>query len=317
MAASKMSNVKQAGRSTGIAARSRPVRGAEPPKTVSGRWILTASVLAVATALLCVWGAFCFLFWQGSWQLLYHPKAQIAQRPSSLQLPFDAVDFAVTEAGQPQLHGWWIPAGPDSRFTAIYLHGADGNIGDAVNEIALLHVAQMNVLAFDYRGYGESQFARPSEQHWLEDAESAIQFLTNTRHTAAGSIVLVGHRLGANLAFEIAAAHPELAGVVAEDPIDTPEAVIFHDPRARLVPAHWLVSDRWDAAAAAASLRVPSLWFSLAPRANAQATSGNAYDATQGRKMRVWLTNSPAKSEDYEVALSRWLSDLSVTEKKL
>lgn len=290
-------------------------RGAEPPqavpKTVSGRWVLIAAAVSIATAALCMWAALCFLFWQGSWQLLYHPKAQIAQRPSSLQLSFNSVDFAVTEAGQPQLHGWWIPAGPGSRLTAIYLHGADGNIGDAVNEMALLHAAQMNLLAFDYRGYGESRFARPSEEHWRQDAESAIQFLTNTRHIAAGSIVLVGRGLGANLALETAAAHPELAGVVAEDPISAPEEIIFHDPRARLVPAHWLIHDRWNAAGAAESLRIPSLWFFSTSQANA---GMNAYGPAQGRKMRVWLADSPTRSTDYEAGLSRWLGDLKVAE---
>lgn len=282
---------------------------AEPPKTVSGRWVLAAAALAIATAAFCMWAALCFLFWQGSWQLLYHPKAKIAQTPARIPLPFDAVDFAVTEAGQPQLHGWWIPAGPNSRFTAIYLHGADGNIGDAVNEMALLHAAKIDLLAFDYRGYGESRFARPSEKYWRQDAESAIQFLTNTRHIAAGAIVLVGRGLGANLALETAAAHPELAGVIAEDPISAPEEVIFHDPRARLVPAHWLVSDRWNAAGAVESLRIPSLWFFSAPQPNA---GMNTYDTAQGRKMRVWLADSPARSTDYEAGLSRWLGDLNM-----
>lgn len=286
-------------------------RGAEPPKTISGRWILTAAALAILAAALCMWGALCFLFWQGSWQLLYHPQAKIAQRPSGLELPFDAVDFAVTESGQPQLHGWWIPGGPESRFTAIYLHGADGNIGDTVGEVALLHAAKMNLLAFDYRGYGESRFARSSEQHWREDAESAIKFLADTRHVAPGSIVLVGRGLGANLALETAAAHPELAGVIAEDPISAPEDIIFHDPRARLVPAHWLVSDRWDAATAAQGLHLPSLWFFSGSQ-----SSANAYDAAQARKMRVWLTNGANRSTDYEVGLSRWLGELDTPEKK-
>jgi pimeloyl-ACP methyl ester carboxylesterase len=127
--------------------------------------------------------------------------------------------------------------------------------------------------------------------------------------------VLVGRGLGANLALETAAAHPELTGVVAEDPIGSPEQVIFGDPRARLVPAHWLVSDRWDVAAAAKGLRIPSLWFFSASPAKAQSTSANAYDAAQGRKLRVWLTDSPARSTDYETGLSRWLGDLSAAQK--
>jgi len=47
----------------------------------------------------------------------------------------------------------------------------------------------------DYRGYGQSKFARPSEARWREDAESALRYLTATRHIAANSIVLVGRDL--------------------------------------------------------------------------------------------------------------------------
>ncbi len=115
----------------------------------------------------------------------------------------------------PRLKGWWIPAATDAKFarlTVLYLHGQDGNMGDTVDALARLHAAGVNVLAFDYRGYGQSQFVRPSEAHWRQDAEWAIEYLTGTRHVAPGTIVLDGTGLGANLALEEAAAHPELAG---------------------------------------------------------------------------------------------------------
>ena len=88
---------------------------------------------------------------------------------------------------------------PDAKFarlTVLYLHGQDGNFGDTLDALARLHAAGVNVLAFDYRGYGQSQFVRPSEAHWRQDAEWAIEYLTETRHVAPGAIVLDGSGSG-------------------------------------------------------------------------------------------------------------------------
>ena len=265
----------------------------------------------VAAAALCVWATFCFLFWQGSWQLLYHPKTTITQTPAKAGLAFDTVDFATTDSGQPRLHGWWIPGPPGTLFTAIYLHGADGNIGDAVSALAPLHTAKLNLLVFDYRGYGMSQLVRPSEAHWREDTDWAIHYLIDTRHLPARSIVLAGSGLGANLALEGAAAHPELSGVVLDGPAEHPLDTVFDDPRARLVPARWLVRDRWDLGAAATALRVPSLWVNdSAAQVPAHSTEQAAYNRVAARKVRVWLVDSPKRATDFTKAVSRWLDDL-------
>jgi hypothetical protein len=318
----KKAQTKHAARSTA----SRPVSAFEkgweslrspssPRPTVSGRWLLTAASLALLAAAVCAWGALCLLFWQGSWQLLYHPTSAVARTPASVGLIFDQVGFATTEAGEPQLKGWWIPAGPDARFsryTALYLHGQTGNLGEAVDALAALHGAGVNILAFDYRGYGQSQFTRPSEIHWREDAEGALKYLTGTRHEAADTILLDGKDLGANLALEVGAEHGELAGVVLESPLDAPVDAIFRDPRAHLVPAHLLVRDRFDAKAAAAALRIPSLWFLQAAVQGPGGTSGNreAFQKVNAPKMLVWLTPSPDAKKDYGNALARWLGDL-------
>jgi pimeloyl-ACP methyl ester carboxylesterase len=294
--------------------QAEPREGPGPPQ-VSGRWLLGAVGLTIVAAVFCAWCALCLLFWQGSWQLLYHPAAVVARTPATAGLAFDAVGFAATDAGTPRLEGWWIPAAPDAKFariTVLFLHGQDGNLGDTVDSVARLHAAGVNVLAFDYRGYGQSQFVRPSEARWRQDAEWAIEYLTGTRHVAAGAIVLDGTGLGANLAIEEAAAHPELAGVIVERPLADPMSAIFGDARARMVPAHLLVRDRYDLDAAAANVRVPVLWLAsdepvaagLAPR------EPEAYGKIAGRKMLVWL--SPAKNVDTQImeALARWLDEL-------
>ena len=287
-----------------------------PAATVSGRWLLMAGGVAIAGAAVCAWGALCLLFWQGSWQLLYHPVSAVARTPASIGLPYDPVGFASTEAGEPRLKGWWIPAAPDARYstyTVLYLHGQKGNLADTVDALGSLHSLGVNILAFDYRGYGQSQFVHPSEARWREDAEWALRYLTGTRHVAAGAIVLDGKDLGADLALEVAAAHAELAGVVLESPIDSPVDAIFNDSRSKLVPAHLLVSDRLDADQAGSKLLIPSLWLLASPALNNaldRAKHPAGYDRITARKTLVELYPGPTTDKQFVEYYTRWIDDL-------
>ena len=287
----------------------RATSSAQPaPPTISGRWLLGGFAIAILAALLCAWGTLCILFWQGSWQLLYHPTSAVTKTPGNANLSFESIGFATNASGQPQLRGWWIPAASQPRFTAIYLHSQTGNLGDAVNDLTQLHEAGLNIFAFDYRGYGQSHFEHPGEERWREDAESALQYLSGTRHIAPASIVLIGRDLGANLALKIAAAHPDLAGVILEQPLDDPTATIFSDTRAHLVPAHLLVSERWDTKSAASNLLIPSLWFYWTP---AHRHNSNAlYQSVPARKTIVWLTGSPNEPREFSSSLSAFLDQL-------
>jgi len=310
----------KAAKSTKTAAPKSAPRVESPqttPPTVSGRWLMMAIPTVLAAAALCAWGALCLLFWQGSWQLLYHPSAKVARTPAALGVPFSPVGFDTAASGQPKLSGWWIPAAdgaPESRYTLLYLHGQDGNLGDTVDHLAELHTTGVNVFAFDYRGYGQSEFDHPSEARWLEDARSALQYLTATRHIDAGTIVVDGSELGADLALEFAAAHSELAGVVIESPVEDPVSRIFTDARANLVPAHLLVHDRYDLLGAATALHIPSLWFLPFPQPGSSGPAENpeVFQKVSARKMFVWLPPGKTTTKNFSDELSRWLDDLKV-----
>jgi uncharacterized protein len=276
--------------------------------------LLTAVGSTLVAALFCAWGTLCLLFWQGSWQLLYHPSGVVARTPASVGIPFDALRFAATDTGELRLDGWWIPAAAGarfSRFTVLYLHGQNGNMGDAVDALARLHAAGVNVLAFDYRGYGQSEFVRPNEKRWRQDAEWALAYLTGTRQIATGAIIVDGADLGANLALEVAAAHPELAGVILESPLADPMKPIFNDPRADLAPARLLARDRYGLNAPATRLRIPSLWFYDAAGPEASGRETAAYQKVTAQKMLVWLPRSPDAAGVYQDSLAQWLRKLS------
>jgi hypothetical protein len=285
------------------------------PPTISGKWLAWALGGVLAAAVFCAWAVLCLLFWQGSWQLLYHPASKVALTPASVGLPFSPIGFDATPSGASQLAGWWIPAAADahpSRYTILYLHSQNGNLGDAVHYLADLHAAGVNIFAFDYRGYGQSQFQHPSEARWLEDAGAALQYLTGTRHIDPGAIVLCGRGLGADLALEVAAAHPELAGVVLESPIQDPMSAIFSDGRARIVPAHLLVHDQYDLDASAAALRIPSLWYLPfpAPSANGPARNPEVFEKVSAHKMFVWLPPGRTQTTNFADELAHWLAGL-------
>ena len=272
---------------------------------ISPRWLVGAAAVVVTAALICGWLALCLLYWQGSWQLLYHPAAAITATPAKAGLSYEPIHFAAKETGETQLTGWWLPS-PGAGRTVLYLHGADGNLSGTVETLAALHAQNLAVFAIDYRGYGQSGPGRPTEKLLRQDAEWALTWLTVTRGFAPKTIVIYGSGLGANMAAELAADHGEVAGVVLDQPLPNAMAPVFNDSRSRLVPARWLVKDRFDLTAAAQSLKIPSLWLLDAGQLAAPA----AYAATPGKKTEVWLKAPKLTDPNFAPALTRWLDDL-------
>ena len=273
--------------------------------TVSGSWLLKALGAIVVAAAFCGWLVLCLLFWQGNWQLLYHPSAAITHTPANAGVAFEPVKFAATETGTTQLTGWWVPA-PEARYTVLYLHGAEGNLANTVEALTALHKENLSVFAIDYRGYGQSQPGRPSEKQLRQDAEWALSWLTVTRNVPAKSILVVGSSLGANLAAELAADHSETVGLILDQPLQDAMTVVLSDPRSRLVPASWMVHDRYDLSAAATKLRIPSLWL-------LNSNTGKpprAYAAVPAQQSSAFLRTPLWTDPHFSETLKRWLDDL-------
>lgn len=134
----------------------------QQPLLIDPRWILKALAATLAVALLFAYATLCLLFYQGQWQLVLHPSRTVATTPASLGLAFNEVHLFASPSGEPQLFGWLIPAATTSAPTALLLHGADGSIADALPSARTLHDAGLNVLLFDYRGFGRSAGQHPT-----------------------------------------------------------------------------------------------------------------------------------------------------------
>jgi pimeloyl-ACP methyl ester carboxylesterase len=236
-----------------------------PPDVVSPIWLVKAIALTIVAALLCGYLTLCLLFYQGQWQLVLHPTRTSASPASIAGTPYELIRFGPDESATPQLTGWWIPAAPGSRYapiTILFLPDGNGSLVNSIPIVASLHNLGLNVFAFDYRGYGQSAPARPSQQSMTHDVDSTWQYLTATRALTAQHIVPYGTGVGASLATRLAADHNTIPVLI----LDTPRAdlldVAMRDPRAKLLPVRLLFHERFPLAEPLSTLRTPKLLLS-------------------------------------------------------
>jgi pimeloyl-ACP methyl ester carboxylesterase len=233
-------------------------------------WILKALAVVFFAAFLCAYLTICILFSRSQWQLVLHPSRTVATTPATLNLPYTEVHFGVDTSGQPQLTGWWLPAsssaeGSPTTHTALILHAADGSIDNALPAAQLLHNQQLNVLLFDYRGYGQSLGQHPTEASMENDAATALIYLTSTRSLPTSSIVVYGTGLGASLAVRLCVQNPTLPALILQSPDGDLTNRASHDPRSRLVPFTLLFNQPFPLASPLSTLPTPKLILTTPP----------------------------------------------------
>lgn len=283
-----------------------PLRQQNP--LISGRWLLRAVGITVVIAFVCGYLALCLLFYQGRWQLIFHPSQAVTSTPSST---YETIAFDATETGQPQLSGWWIPAKQDAQYadsTVLYLHGASGSLSESVPAITRLNELGINVFAIDYRGFGQSMALHPSEQSVYEDANAAIAYLTETRKLNIRNIVLYGDGLGATVAAEMAVHHPEIPTLILQNPVGPALEIIAEDRRSSLVPVRLLVADRFDLEAKLQNLKTPKLFLKVGSNPE-KARIKRFFDAAASPKMMADIPASDTESAAYDETLRRFLDE--------
>ena len=240
----------------------RPSLQRAPPEVVDPGWLLKALAAVLGLGLFCAYLAVVILFYNQQWQFVLNPSRNVPKDPQSAGLTFKPVRFGVDSRGEPQLTGWWVPSDLPSDPTVLLLHGQDGSMSDALPAARKLHEARLNVLLFDYRGYGKSGGAHPTESSMQEDSSDAFRYLKETRKVPASSILVYGTGLAGSLAVSLCQGHPAVAGVILESADGDTLSRVERDPRARLVPVNWLFRERFPLADALHALRTPKLLLS-------------------------------------------------------
>ncbi len=185
--------------------------------------------------------------------LLFFPSTHVAATPEDEGLEYER--FTVPSTDGAQLSGWYIPS-PDARGVVLYHHGNAGNIGGRVGPASRLHAQHLDVVMFDYRGYGESTGA-PSEQGILADSRAVYEWLIEEKSVPPSRIVLWGRSLGGAAAIATAAEVPCAALVVESSFTSITDMATLQYPW--LVGTRWLVRHPFKSAERIVEVSVPTL----------------------------------------------------------
>ncbi|MGB4208609.1 MAG: alpha/beta hydrolase [Thermovirgaceae bacterium] len=154
----------------------------------------------VALWIVIIYGAFCAGIYCLQDKMIYQPWGEITATPSRVGLGFENISFEASDGVR--LHGWFIPAADPSGRALLFFHGNAGNISHRLESIMIFHDLGLDVLIFDYRGYGKSE-GRPSEEGLYRDGRAAFDFLVERGYTR-DRVVVFGRSLGGAVAARVA-----------------------------------------------------------------------------------------------------------------
>lgn len=276
-------------------------------EVVDPRWLLKALGLTIAAGAVFSYLSLCLLIYQGSWQLMLHPSTQIDALPS---VPFQAIRFDAAATGSPRLSGWWIPAGPVTTRTILFLHDGSGSLSTTVPKLNLLHATGVNIFAVDYRGYGQSDPTHPNEIRMTEDAAAALEYLTKTRHIPSLQIIAYGDGLGGALASHLATTS-KLPAIIIDNPDPDVYTQAISGKKSQLLPMRLLVRERFDIRTDLTNPAPAKLLFANSPLPGGEdrtAVNQAIFRTSTGSKLTVTFGKDNSSSA-YVQCITRFLDE--------
>ncbi len=190
--------------------------------------------------------------WVHQRRLVYQPGGP-ALSPAEVGLD-DAEPVAFTTEDDLSLAGWFVPGhGPTPVGAVIVFHGKGCNRSQRAPLAKALAGAGLDVLLFDYRGYGGNP-GKPTERGLLKDARAAQAWMAQHSDAGPDRTVYFAESLGCAVAVALALKHPPAAMILRSPFASLPEAA-RHIP---LLP--WLLlRDRYPVADQVGRYRGPVL----------------------------------------------------------
>lgn len=184
---------------------------------------MLTSVLLIVGGVYLALTVLLFLFQE---RIIFHPSSGVESDPSMLGMPFEEVVLTADDGVKSS--AWFIPA--DSPVaTVLFCHGNAGNISHRLDTIKSFHDMGLNVMIFDYRGYGRSE-GTISERGLGLDAAAAYDYLLKERKLSEENIVVVGRSFGGAVAAKLAATRRPAALILESAFTSIPDMGSAHYP---------------------------------------------------------------------------------------
>ena len=143
---------------------------------------------------------------QLEFMVTYHPTRYV---PGPEWTPPANGEDVWIQMGNQRLHGWFVRArSQPAASTVLFCHGNGGNLTNVTLVATALSDHNLDVLIFDYRGYGRSEGKLTDEWGLYSDADAAYDYLIQQRGVRAENLVLYGRSLGTTAAIDLASRRP-------------------------------------------------------------------------------------------------------------
>jgi uncharacterized protein len=198
------------------------------------------------------------------------------------------IEFGSRVTNEPaKLHGLWLAADkhPKDGPVLLYLHGARWNVEGSAPRIRRMQQLGFSVLAIDYRGFGKSTPALPSEDMAYEDARAAWDWLA--ANYPQRQRYIFGHSLGGAIAIDLASKVDDERGTIVEGTF-TSIADVASTMKWGWLPLGALITQRFDSVKKVANIGSPLLVVHGDSDSLIDSELGRKlYEAAQGRKRFV------------------------------
>ncbi len=246
------------------------------------QWILGVLLAAALLKLLVIW---------------LQPRMAFYSIPGPTPAFAPFTDFKVTTSDGVRLTGWTTSLESDNPVL-LYFCGNAGNLADRLTLLTLMASRSCEVVAFNYRGTGESQ-GRATETGVNRDADAVYDYLTQERGIPADRIVFWGHSIGGAVATELATRRP-CAGLILEATFRS--ARIMARRMMPLLPVGLFLSYRFDNEGNIPKVTCPILFLHgtadrVIPVEDSQFLHGLAAHTED-----LWLVEGADHNDNYEVA---------------
>jgi pimeloyl-ACP methyl ester carboxylesterase len=185
-------------------------------------------------------------------QLAFYPTKGEDATPAAYGVPF--APLTVTAADGPRIRVWHM-SHANARAQVVYFHGNGGNLSMWAEILVPIARRGLDVIAFDYRGYGLST-GSPTEAGLYRDVDAVLALAHGRLRRAGVPIVYWGRSLGTTMA-AYAATVQRPGGVILEAGFPSMRAVVRSNPV--LAVASWFASYEFPTARYLAAAPVPAL----------------------------------------------------------
>jgi fermentation-respiration switch protein FrsA (DUF1100 family) len=210
-------------------------------------------LMLLALTWLAVIAAVLVLLWVTQRRLMYFPDGYVPAPREVGLAGVESVRFSTSDGLE--LAGWFVPAGAEAKGTVLVFNGNAGNRAYRAPLATALASHGLNVLLFDYRGYGGNPGA-PTEAGLAADARAAREYLAGRRDVDAARLVYFGESLGTAVAIGLAAEHPPAALILRSPFTSMADIGAYHYP---ILPVRLLLRDRFASRDTIGRVRVPVL----------------------------------------------------------